>query len=67
LHEGFDAVRFMRERRTEIDEEDAGLSLEERSRKTTVLLAGAILWQRLRNQLVQAQSRVLPPASTPKR
>lgn len=46
----FDAVEWMRRRRTEIDREDEGLSWEERSRKTVALLEGNPRWQRLKTR-----------------
>jgi len=67
LDRSFDTVRFMRERRAEIDEEDAALSWEEKRRKTESLLAGDTLWQRLQGRRVEAHSRVFPHASTTKR
>jgi hypothetical protein len=44
----FDAVAWMRRRRTEIDKEDEGLTWEERSRKTIALLEGNPRWERLK-------------------
>ena len=48
----FDAVAFMRKRREEIDQEDAGLSWEEKSRKTVESLRGNPLWERLKDRRV---------------
>jgi hypothetical protein len=49
----FDAVAWMRKRRTEIDEEDKGLSWEEKREKTRRLLEKDPLWLRLRDRLIQ--------------
>lgn len=49
----FDAVAWMRKRRTEIDEEDKGLSWEEKREKTRRLLEKDPLWLRLRGRLVE--------------
>jgi len=49
----FDAVGFMRKRRTEIDEEDAALTWEERTAKTRKLLENDPLWRRLQKRVVQ--------------
>ena len=46
----FDAVAFMRRRRTEIDEEDKGLTWEERRAKTRALLEDDPLWRRFRDR-----------------
>jgi len=46
----FDAVEWMRRRRTEIDKEDEGLTWEERSRKTIALLEGNPHWERLKKR-----------------
>jgi hypothetical protein len=50
----FDAVDWMRKRRTEIDEEDQGLSWEEKRKKTQCILEGDPLWLKLKNRLVEA-------------
>lgn len=44
----FDAVAWMRKRRSEIDEEDRGLTWEEKARKTEELLRDDPLWQKLK-------------------
>jgi len=49
----FDAVAWMRRRRTEIDEEDASLTWEEKARKTRDLLEGMPVWERLKRRAVQ--------------
>jgi hypothetical protein len=49
----FDAVAWMRKRRTEIDEEDKGLSWEEKREKTRKLLEKDPLWLRLRGRLIE--------------
>jgi hypothetical protein len=46
----------MRQRRAAIDQEDSGLTWEEKSRKTLDLLKGDPLWERLK-------SRVAKPAT----
>ena len=48
MKKAFDAVAWMRRRRTEIDKEDEGLTWEERSRKTVALLEGNLRWERLK-------------------
>ena len=48
MKKAFDAVAWMRRRRTEIDKEDEGLTWEERSRKTVALLEGNPRWERLK-------------------
>jgi len=48
----FDAVAWMRRRRTEIDEETHGLSWEERGRKIEEALKGDPLWERLKDTMV---------------
>jgi len=49
----FDTVAWMRKRRTEIDEEDKGLSWEEKREKTRRLLEKDPLWLRLRGRLIE--------------
>ena len=49
----FDAVAWMRGRREEIDEEDQGLSWEEKHIKTRRLLENDPLWLRLKNRIVK--------------
>jgi hypothetical protein len=49
----FDAVDWMRKRRTEIDEEDQGLCWEEKRKKTQRILEGDPLWLKLKNRLVE--------------
>ena len=49
----FDAVDWMRKRRTEIDEEDQGLSWEEKRKKTRYILESDPLWRKLKNRLVE--------------
>ena len=57
----FDAVAWMRKRRAEIDEEDRGLSWEEKARKTRHLLRNDPLWKRLKSRVVRIA--VPPPAA----
>ncbi len=49
----FDAVAWMRKRRIEIDEEDKGLSWEEKREKTRRLLKKDPLWLRLKDRLME--------------
>lgn len=49
----FDAVAWMRKRRIEIDEEDQGLSWEEKRKKTRKLLESDPLWLKLKKRLVE--------------
>ena len=62
MKKDFDAVAFMRQRREEIDEEDAALTWEERSAKTRALLEDDPLWQRLRGRRMSASDRGRVPA-----
>jgi hypothetical protein len=52
LEKTFDAVAWMRKRRTEIDEEDLKLSWEEKRQKTRKLLEKDALWLKLKKRLV---------------
>lgn len=56
MQKKFDAVRFMREAREQIDQEDRALSWEERSKKTRKLLSKSPLWKRLRTRVAPATS-----------
>ena len=49
----FDAVAWMRKRRTEIDEEDQKLSWEEKRKKTRRILEKDPLWLKLKNRVVE--------------
>ncbi len=49
----FDAVAWMRTRRTKIDEEDRDLSWEEKHAKTRRLLEKDPLWLRLKDRVVK--------------
>ena len=49
----FDAAAWMRKRRIEIDEEDKGLSWEEKREKTRRLLEKDPLWLRLKGRLIE--------------
>ena len=49
----FDAVAWMRTRREKIDEEDQGLSWEEKRIKTRQLIENDPLWQRLKDRVVK--------------
>jgi len=53
MKKNFDAVGWMRQRRAAIDQEDAGLAWEEKSRKTLDVLEGDPLWQRLKNRVLE--------------
>ena len=60
MKKGFDAVAWMRKRRTEIDAEDEGLTCKEKRDKTLMLLEDDPIWVRLRARVVgprEAQSR----------
>ena len=48
----FDAVAFMRKRREEIDDEDAGLSWAEKREKTRSMIEDDPLYQRLKHRMV---------------
>ena len=56
MKKSFDAVDWMRKRRTEIDKEDQKLSWEEKNEKTRKLLENDRLWLRLKNRLVEPTS-----------
>jgi hypothetical protein len=58
MNRDFDAVKWMRDRREEIDREDEGLSGEERTRKTLEILRGDPLWEWLKDRRVEAKSPV---------
>ena len=49
----FDAVTWMRKRRTKIDEEDRDLTWEEKRQKTRNLLEKDLLWHKLGKRLVE--------------
>lgn len=49
----FDAVAWMRTRREKIDEEDQGLSWEEKRIKTRQLIENDPLWHRLKDRVVK--------------
>ena len=49
----FDAVAWMRKRRTEIDEEDQRLSWEEKRKKTRRILEKDPLWLKLKSRVVE--------------
>jgi hypothetical protein len=53
MSKDFDAVGWMRRRRTEIDDEDRGLSWQEKARKTAEALRSDPLWKRLRSRLAK--------------
>lgn len=48
----FDAVKWMRHRREQIDKEDAGLTWEERKQKTRAAIGDDLLWQKLKPRVV---------------
>ena len=52
MAKGFDAVAWMRARRTEIDREDEGLTWPERNRKTLEVLQHDPLWERLKGRVI---------------
>jgi hypothetical protein len=54
VKKNFNAVDWMRKRRTEIDEEDKGLSWEEKRKKTRSILKSDPLWRKLKNRLVES-------------
>ena len=56
----FDAVTFMRQRREQIDAEDAGLTWEERGAKTRAMIEDDPLWQRLKHR-VRVERAPAPP------
>jgi hypothetical protein len=59
MSKGFDAVAWMRERREKIDQEDRGLSWEEKREKMQRLLEADPLWARLKARAVE------PSAASP--
>jgi hypothetical protein len=59
MKKAFDAVDWMRTRRATIDEEDRGLSWEEKREKTRRLLETDPLWRRLKSRAIQ------PAATSP--
>jgi hypothetical protein len=58
MNKPFDAVAWMRKRRAEIEEQDSGLTWEERTQKTMERLRDDPLWRRLKD-------RVASPTRTP--
>ena len=58
MAKGFDAVAWMRAKRTEIDREDGGLTWPERNRKTLEVLQHDPLWERLKGRVIRAESAV---------
>jgi hypothetical protein len=56
----FDAVAFMRQRREEIDREDAALTWAEKSLKTLQQLQGNPLWERLKTRTVPTGQPLSP-------
>ncbi len=64
MKNNFDAVAWMRKRRTEIDEEDQRLSWEEKRKKTRSVLERDPLWLKLKNRVVKATAI---PAEIPRR
>lgn len=52
----FDAVAFMRKRREEIDQEDAGLSWEERSRKALRIVRKDPLWKQFERRVADLRT-----------
>ena len=58
MKKSFDAVAWMRQRRTAIEKEDRGLTWEEKSRKTLDLLRGDPLWERLKKRVVEPAAPV---------
>jgi hypothetical protein len=64
MSKGFDAVAWMRSRRTEIDEADRGLSWEDKARKTAEMLRNDPLWKRLRSRVAKP-ARGLPARKEP--
>jgi hypothetical protein len=52
-NKNFDAVAWMRRRREKIDEEDQGLSWDEKHIKTRKLIENDPLWLRLRDRIVK--------------
>lgn len=66
MSESFDAVRFMRRRREEIDREDEGLTWEEKAQKTRLLVRNDPLWKRLSTRAIETGSTwgSFRPAST---
>lgn len=53
MSKAFDAVEFMRKRRAQIDNEDRGLSWEEKAHKTLDLLRDNPLWKHLKSRVVK--------------
>jgi hypothetical protein len=62
MNKPFDAVRWMRRRREEADEEIRRLGWEEHSRKVLDRLQNDLLWQRLKDRQLPALSDVAQPA-----
>lgn len=57
MKKDFDAVAFMRRRCEEIDKEDDGLTWEERTAKTLVILEDDPIWQRFKVRMAKKANR----------
>ena len=55
----FDAIAWMRRRREKIDEEDRGLSWDEKHIKTRQLIENDPLWLRLRGRVVKPSGSLM--------
>lgn len=62
----FDAVAWMRKRRTEIEQEEEGLSWQERFGRTTEALRGDPLWEQLTARAVRPGLRAEDPVVRPR-
>jgi len=66
MRKRLDAVAWMRMQWAKIDEEDQGLSWEQKRRKTRQLLETDPLWQRLRCRIVKPLETLKKPSAARK-
>lgn len=59
----FDAVKWMRHRREQIDKEDADLTWEERKQKTHAAIGDDPLWQKLKPRVASEPQQRQNPGS----
>lgn len=65
MNKPFDAVAWMRKRREEIEEQERGLTWEERSQRTLECIKDDPLWQRLKDRVVHPTGTLsIPPATS---
>jgi len=63
MNKNFDAVQWMRQMRTAIDNEDQGLSWKEKQEKTLELIKHNPAWERLKARIVKPSDTYVRRAS----